>query len=282
MRPRELVERWVEAFNRADSEALARFYAQDAVNHQVAEQPVQGREAIRRMFAEGFARAKMACIVENLFEEGDWAILEWRDPLGLRGCGFFRVVAGEIALQRGYWDKLSFLRAQGTPLEVEVRPEQAADAGAIRAVHAAAFPTAAEAGLVDALRAAGAARVSEVAAVGDAVVGHVLLSPVSIEGVLGLAPIAVLPGVQRAGVGAALMRSALARARAQGAAAIVLVGEPAYYRRFGFAPAREFGLRCKWAGTEEAFMAIELVPGALGKGRQGLVSYHPAFDRGSA
>jgi limonene-1,2-epoxide hydrolase len=116
MTPRELVRRWVEAFNREDVDALASMYAEDAVNHQVAESAVVGREAIRRMFAEGFAAARMVCIVENLFEEGEWAILEWRDPLGLRGCGFFRIVGGRIAFQRGYWDKLSFLRAHGLPL----------------------------------------------------------------------------------------------------------------------------------------------------------------------
>ena len=116
MQPRELIRSWVEAFNRADAEALADLYADDAVNHQVAEAPVHGREAIRRMFAAGFASARMTCIVENVFEDGDWAILEWRDPLGLRGCGFFHVVDGRIVFQRGYWDKLSFLRQQGLPL----------------------------------------------------------------------------------------------------------------------------------------------------------------------
>jgi limonene-1,2-epoxide hydrolase len=119
MRPRELVEQWVDAFNRADADALAAFYAEDAVNHQVAESPVEGREAIREMFARGFASATMVCIVENLFEDGEWAILEWRDPLGLRGCGFFHVVGGRIVFQRGYWDKLSFLRQQGLPLPRE-------------------------------------------------------------------------------------------------------------------------------------------------------------------
>ena len=64
-----------------------------------------------------FAAAKMVCIVENLFEDGPWAILEWRDPLGLRGCGFFRVEGGKIAFQRGYWDKLSFLKQHGLPIE---------------------------------------------------------------------------------------------------------------------------------------------------------------------
>lgn len=116
MTPHELVRRWVDAFNAEDVEALAGLYAEDAVNHQVAESPVVGREAIRRMFAEGFAAARMVCIVENLFVDGEWAILEWRDPLGLRGCGFFHVVDGKIAFQRGYWDKLSFLRAHGRPL----------------------------------------------------------------------------------------------------------------------------------------------------------------------
>jgi limonene-1,2-epoxide hydrolase len=114
--PREVVRRWVETFNAEDVDGLAALYAQDAVNHQVAESPVEGREAIRRMFAEGFAAARMVCIVENLFEEGEWAVLEWRDPLGLRGCGFFHVVDGRIAFQRGYWDKLSFLRMHGLPL----------------------------------------------------------------------------------------------------------------------------------------------------------------------
>lgn len=117
--PRDLVRLWVDAFNRADADALAAFYADDAVNHQVAESPVRGRSAIREMFAADLASAKMVCLVENLFEDGEWAILEWKDPLGLRGCGFFHVVSGKIVFQRGYWDKLSFLRQQGLPLPKE-------------------------------------------------------------------------------------------------------------------------------------------------------------------
>ena len=119
MKPRELLALWVEAFNRADPDALAGFYADEAVNHQVAEAPVQGRNAIREMFARGFASATMVCIVENVFEDGEWAILEWKDPLGLRGCGFFYVVGGKIVFQRGYWDKLTFLRLQGLPIPGE-------------------------------------------------------------------------------------------------------------------------------------------------------------------
>jgi hypothetical protein len=69
------------------------------------------------MFAKDFAGAKMVCIAEHIFEDGPWAILEWRDPLGLRGCGFFRVEDDKIVFQRGYWDRLSFLRAHGLPLD---------------------------------------------------------------------------------------------------------------------------------------------------------------------
>lgn len=115
MTPRELVELWVQAFNRAEPGALAEFYTDDAINHQVAEAPIQGKHAIREMFAAGFASATMVCLIENIFQDGEWAILEWKDPLGLRGCGFFHVVNDKIVFQRGYWDKLSFLRLQGMP-----------------------------------------------------------------------------------------------------------------------------------------------------------------------
>jgi limonene-1,2-epoxide hydrolase len=119
MRPREVLTSFIEAFNRADADALASLYAEDAVNHQVAESPVKGREAIRQMFIDSFREAEMTCIVENLFEDGEWAIMEWRDPLGLRGCGFFHIVNNKIVFQRGYWDKLTFLRQQGIPLPKE-------------------------------------------------------------------------------------------------------------------------------------------------------------------
>jgi limonene-1,2-epoxide hydrolase len=117
--PKEVVRTWVEAFNRADANALAALYANVAVNHQVMFEPVVGREAIRAMFRREFATAEMECIPEGLYEDGEWAILEWRDPKGLRGCGFFRVLDGLIHHQRGYWDQLSFLRKQGLPIPGE-------------------------------------------------------------------------------------------------------------------------------------------------------------------
>ena len=116
MSPKETVLKFVELFNCANAGALAELYSENAVNHQVAENPVEGRDAIRRMFEREFAAAEMVCIIENLFEDGEWAIMEWCDPLGLRGCGFFHVVDGKIIFQRGYWDKLSFLRQHKLPL----------------------------------------------------------------------------------------------------------------------------------------------------------------------
>jgi limonene-1,2-epoxide hydrolase len=119
MKPREIVEQWVTRFNAADADGLAALYADSAVNHQVTQEPVVGRESIRAMFARELAAAKMHCIVEHIFEDGEWAILEWRDPLGLRGCGFFHVKDSLIAFQRGYWDKLSFLRMHKLPIPCE-------------------------------------------------------------------------------------------------------------------------------------------------------------------
>ncbi len=119
MRPKELVEKWVKAFNNGDAEPIAELYAEDAINHQVAESPVEGKAAIKEMFRREFAQADMTCIVENIFEDGEWAILEWKDPLGLRGCGFFHVKEDKIIFQRGYWDKLSFLRMHNLPIPTD-------------------------------------------------------------------------------------------------------------------------------------------------------------------
>jgi len=115
--PKEILVKWVERFNNADVESLINLYAEDAVNHQVANEPVEGKAAIKEMFEKEFAQAEMTCIVENMFEDGEWAIMEWKDPLGLRGCGFFKIVKEKIVFQRGYWDKLSFLKMHNLPVE---------------------------------------------------------------------------------------------------------------------------------------------------------------------
>ena len=113
MTPKQLVQEWVRRFNSGDIDGLASLYAPDAINHQVVMDPLYGRAAIRQMLEIEFGRATMVCIVENVFEDGDWAILEWSDPKGLRGCGFFQVQNDQIVFQRGYFDQLSFFRQQG-------------------------------------------------------------------------------------------------------------------------------------------------------------------------
>ncbi len=116
MTPKEVLEKWIDAFNRTDVETISNLYADNATNHQVANKPVIGRDAIRQMFEQEFANAEMICIPENIFQDGDWAILEWKDPNGLRGCGFFKIENDLIVFQRGYWDKLSFLRLHNLPI----------------------------------------------------------------------------------------------------------------------------------------------------------------------
>lgn len=111
--PKHILLQWIAAFNNADIDGLSSLYAEFATNHQVANQPVVGKKAIRAMFEQEFAGGGMVCIPDNIFTDGEWAILEWYDPKGLRGCGFFHIVDGKIVFQRGYWDKLSFQRLHG-------------------------------------------------------------------------------------------------------------------------------------------------------------------------
>lgn len=158
------------------------------------------------------------------------------------------------------------------PPLVTIRPERPgdpADTAAIRAIHLAAFPTPAEADLVDALRNAGEidpAR-SLLAEVEGAAVGHCLLTATTLERpdgtaavgrVVGLGPIAVLPAWQRRRVGSALMHAALERCAADGAAAVVLVGSPTYYLRFGFGRARDVGLLPPAPWPDDVWMALVL------------------------
>ena len=115
--PKEVVNKWVDAFNAGDVDAIVGLYDEGATNHQVANEPVIGIAAIKEMFTNEFLAAKMVCIVENIFEDGQWAILEWKDPLGLRGCGFFHIVNEKIVFKRGYWDKLSFIKQHNLHIE---------------------------------------------------------------------------------------------------------------------------------------------------------------------
>jgi putative acetyltransferase len=152
-----------------------------------------------------------------------------------------------------------------------IRTEQREDAGAVYRVNAEAFGREVEARLVEAIRRSEAylPELSLVVEREGSVVAHVLFSKVHIEGseqaerLLALGPVAVLPAWQRQGIGTALVRAGLERAAALGFAGVVLVGHPSYYPRFGFQPARQFGLRVPFPVEEDAFMALPLRPGGL-------------------
>ncbi len=115
--PKDMLLNWVDTFNRNDAEALSKLYREDATNHQVVTDPIVGRDAIYENFAKEFSEAEMVCVLENIFQEGEWAMMEWKDPKGFRGCGFFNFIGDEIAFQRGYMDSLSFRKANNLPLE---------------------------------------------------------------------------------------------------------------------------------------------------------------------
>ncbi|RFF30699.1 GNAT family N-acetyltransferase [Wenzhouxiangella sediminis] len=169
--------------------------------------------------------------------------------------------------------------------KIEISTERASDIPMIHAVHSEAFETEAEARLVDRLRQSADPFLSLVARFGDVVVGHILFTPVHLAdrgkaGLLGLAPMAVLPAFQGQGIGGQLIERGLAAARELGARGVVVLGHAAYYPRFGFRPASEFGLSNEFRAPAENFMALELVPDGL-SAASGQVRYHAAFS-GSA
>jgi putative acetyltransferase len=163
-----------------------------------------------------------------------------------------------------------------------VRAEAEADRAAVREVNERAFGGAVEADLVDALRASARPILSLVAEAGGRVVGHILFSPVTVESgsssfaAMGLAPMAVLPELQRRGVGSALVRRGLEECLRAGHEAVFVLGHPEYYPRFGFETAARKGFGCEYPVPDEAFMVAELREGALA-GRAGLVKYRPEF-----
>ncbi|GAA1089563.1 GNAT family N-acetyltransferase [Nocardiopsis composta] len=161
------------------------------------------------------------------------------------------------------------------------RPETDGDAGAIRAVNTAAFPTAEEADLVDALRADPEAWIDGLSYVAETpdgtVAGHALLTRCRVDGApaLALAPCAVLPEYQGKGAGSAAIRAALEAARAMGENLVLVLGHADYYPRFGFTPASGFGVRPPFEVPDEAVMALALDPGRPVP--TGTIAYPPAF-----
>jgi predicted N-acetyltransferase YhbS/ubiquinone/menaquinone biosynthesis C-methylase UbiE len=234
-------------------------------------------------------------VAHHPLPESDWWT-EYYDPLldRLRGLDPTRPGAAaaaaetraEIDLRRHHGGDYTYAGYVLRPTEMDnpmwtARPETPDDVAAIRAVNTAAFPTAEEADLVDALRADPRAWIDGLSIVAEneagEVVGYALLTRCHVGGApaLALAPCAVLPDYQSKGAGSAAIRAGLDAARRLGEPLVVVLGHPAYYPRFGFTPASGFGIRAPFEAPDDAFLALSL--DAARPTPTGLVEYPPAF-----
>lgn len=164
-----------------------------------------------------------------------------------------------------------------------IREETESDIEAIWKVNSDAFETDAEANLVNTLRSSGCDYISLVAETDNKIIGHILFTPVTLTGdknkikIMGLAPMAVLTLYQNRGVGSKLVNAGLERCQAQGYHAVVVLGHPTYYPRFGFIPALKYDIKSEYNVPDDVFMILELVPGCL-KDKKGIIKYHEAFS----
>lgn len=166
---------------------------------------------------------------------------------------------------------------------MNIQFEKPGDIDAVRDIYLAAFHTRAEADLVDALRQSGIPLISLVAHERGRIFGHLMFSPVTLDpevpgmAIAGLAPMAVIPEHQNEGLGSMLVAQALNFCRAEGYHAVVVLGHPEFYPRFGFVPSVDFGIQWEHDVPESVFMIQELVPGTLA-GHKGIIRYHRVFD----
>jgi len=168
-------------------------------------------------------------------------------------------------------------------MSTTIREELAGDREGIRTVNLLAFGQEEEANLVDLLRANGKMILSLVAVDGDSIVGHILYSAVTLFGsrstvrAVGLGPMAVLPVVQRRGIGTKLVHKSLRKLQDGGRNFVIVLGHPDYYPRFRFRRASEFSVRWELECPDEAFMLLELMPGTVPPGG-GIIQYEPEFS----
>jgi predicted N-acetyltransferase YhbS len=171
-------------------------------------------------------------------------------------------------------------------INVDIRPETESDFAAIYEVNRLAFGQASEANLVELLRSGDSfiPELSLVATFEQKIVGHILFTKIKIineDGSeyesLALAPMAVVPDLQKQGIGGQLIVSGLAKARALGFASVIVLGHEHYYPKFGFVPAKRWNIQSPFEVPSDVFMAIELVEDGL-KGVSGTVVYPKAFE----
>ena len=166
---------------------------------------------------------------------------------------------------------------------MNIREEVASDIDKIWKVNSEAFETEAEANLVNALRNSGCTYLSLVAETENKIVGHILFTPVELSGndnnlkIMGLAPMAVLSKYQNKGIGSKLVQAGLERCRSLGYDAVVVLGHPNYYPKFGFVPSVKYGIKSEYEVPDEVFMILELIPGSL-KNHGGIIKYHETFN----
>jgi putative acetyltransferase len=165
---------------------------------------------------------------------------------------------------------------------IEIRNEEPTDRDTVRHLNLTAFDNGPEAALVDKLRTSCKGYLAFVAVEDGTVVGHILFTPVTVDGSnvvgMGLAPMAVLPSHQRKSIGSQLVRHGLEHLRQSGCPFVIVLGHPEYYPRFGFEVASRYRLRCQWEGVpDEAFMVTVLDDDALPKAG-GVARYRGEFD----
>ena len=165
---------------------------------------------------------------------------------------------------------------------MNIRKEKDSDKEKIWKVNAEAFESEAEANLVNALRDSGISFISLVAEEDEGIIGHILFTPVELIGdaaglkLMGLAPMAVLPKLQRKGIGSQLVKTGIENCATQGYDAIVVLGHPEYYPKFGFVSSVKYGIKSEYDVPDETFMVLELKESSL-RNKNGIIKYHAAF-----
>lgn len=171
----------------------------------------------------------------------------------------------------------------GNSRHLHVRVERPEDEVSVRDVLVAAFARPAEADLVETLRERDAIFGSWIAEISGEIIGYIAFSPLRLEPahaeipLVALAPVAVHPNHQRKGYGTLLTKAALRHLRGLGVAAVMVLGPPSFYHRFGFVPAAQFGITCTFPPAS-AFMALELSSGALAGCEDSTARFHRSFD----
>jgi len=166
--------------------------------------------------------------------------------------------------------------------DIIIRKEKLKELQQIWEVNSAAFETNAEADLVNRLRNCGVDFLSLIAKLDEEIVGHILFTEVTLENsdlkIIGLAPMAVKPKYQNSGIGSVLVKQGLKECIANGYKAVIVLGHPNYYPKFGFVPSIKFGIKSGYDVPDEVFMIKELVENSL-DGVNGIVKYHEEFDK---